>query len=441
MAVCAARADAWPADAPNAKPAADRSHAPKLPLAEWWRVTLDGEVGAGPVADATRVYLAFKAGDLVARAAADGHELWRVKKNVTVPMAAGADLLFVAAGDAVEAIRGADGRSAWVLPRATPVAPLVLDSDTLFVVTEADVIAVRAATGEVIWRHAAGGAHLAPAIDPDSVYLGADDGRVVALKRTDGSQVWERFFRNGVTAIGAGGGRVYIGAGDKVLYCVTAKKASDQWTVRVGSSIVGRIPVDDDHAYVAARDNVVRGLDRKSGNQRWNAPLHERPTFGVYLSGHVVFVPAAANSLAMLYDRDGRASGTLSFPGDQPQNLVPAFLDSPAGAIIYVVTGGLTNEWHLTKYAPAGEAALIPFAQMETLPGLPYLTDPGLRPLANVLQLMLIGDPLLQPFSAMDWPVILRDPPLLPLTALPGLQLRQLSPALPVRRGGLSPAG
>jgi hypothetical protein len=95
----------------------------------------------------------------------------------------------------------------------------------------------------------------------------------------------------------------------------------------------------------------------------------------------------------------------------------------------------------LTKYAPAGEAALIPFAKLEELPGVPYLTDPTLTPVGTVLQLLILGDPLLQPFSDVDWPIVLRDPPLVPLTTLPGVQLRPLSPRLPARPGGSGPGG
>jgi outer membrane protein assembly factor BamB len=422
--------------APGAR-ADDRNPAPKLPLGEWWSVTLDGPVSAGPLSDGTRVYIALASGELTARSATDGKPLWRIKKDLASPMVTGDDLVFVAGGDAVEAIRASDGASAWILPRTTPTAPLLVDGDTLFVVSEPDLVAVRAKTGEVIWRRPAGGVRLAPAIDGDHVYLGADDGRVLALKRGDGAVVWERFFTGGVTAIGAARGLVYLGAGDKFFYCLQgAKKGNNEWEKQIGSLVIGRIVVDDQRVYFAARDNVVRGLDRRNGNQRWNEGMRERPTFGVEVAGHIVFVPAAASELAMLYDQNGEPAGTLVLPGIHPANLVPSIRDVPEGPIIFTVTGGLTNEWHLTKFAPVGDTALLPLSAMVPLPGEPWLTDPALTAIGNVLHELVLGDPMLQPFSAMGWPVVLRDPPLLPLSVLPGLQLRPLSPVLPVRRGG-----
>lgn len=423
--------------------AGERPPPPKLPLAQWWSVTLDGPVSAGPAAGGSRVFLALESSSLIARDAADGHELWRQNKSVSAPMVVSDDLLFVAAGGVVEAMHAATGRSAWVLPRVTTVAPLLVDSGVLFAVTDTEVIAVRATSGEVIWRHPAGGVRLAPAVDRNRLYLGANDGRVLALDARDGTVAWERFFSGGVTAIAAYRGRVYVGAGDKQLHCLKdAKKPSPEWEMRLGALAVGHVAVDDERVYVAALDNVVRALDRESGNQQWHTPLRQRPSSGVSVSGHVVFVPApTASQLLLLYDRNGHPSGNLDLPGEALPGRPPAIVDSPDGAILYTITGGLTNEWHLSKYAPAGETALVPLASLRAMPGVPYLTDPTLAPMGTVLQLLVLGDPLLQPFSDVGWPIVLRDPPLVPLTVLPGLQLRPLSPVLPVRPARRGPGG
>jgi hypothetical protein len=142
----------------------------------------------------------------------------------------------------------------------------------------------------------------------------------------------------------------------------------------------------------------------------------------------------------MIWDKNGIGSGSLALPGEPP-GLPPAIVDSPQGPIVFAITGGLTNEWNLTKFAPAGEAALIAFATLDALPGLPFLTDPELKPLGTVLRELVLGDPPLRPLADIDWPVVLKDPPLVPLMTLPGLQLRPLSPVLPIRRGALAPGG
>jgi eukaryotic-like serine/threonine-protein kinase len=431
IAVCALRAVAG-----------DRPQPPGLPLAQWWSVKLDGPVSAGPASDGSRIYIALASGHLTALEASGGREIWRQTRNVTAALAADADLLFVASGDAVEALQGATGKTAWTLPRMTPVAPLLAQAGWLFITTETEVIAVHAATGEVAWRHAAGGVKLSPALDGDRVYSGADDGRVLALNLKDGSVAWEQFMPEGVTAIAGHGGRVYAGAGNKRLYCLDAKKGEAKWNFSLGALAVGRIVADDDRVYVASLNNVVWALDRQSGNQRWKLGLPQRPSFGVEVSGHVVFVPTARSTdLPLVYDHDGRLSGSLALPGQVPPALVPSIKDTPQGTVVYAVTGTLANEWNLAKYARAGEANLIPLAALDAMPGVPYLIDPVLAPIGAVLGALILGDPRLMPLSDADWPIVLRDPPLVPLTTLPGVQLRPLSPVPPVRRAERGPGG
>ena len=423
--------------------ARDRPAPPRLPLAQWWSAALEGPVSAGPVSNGARVYLAYASGSVVAFDGADGHEVWRQRKHVTLPMAAAGDLLFISSGDAVEALRAANGTGAWILPRTKTVAPLVATADWLIATTATEVVAVRATSGEVAWRHAAGGVTLAPAIDEGRLYTGAQDGRVLALQMTDGAPLWDRFFDGGITAIAARDGRVYVGTGDKRFYSLDgAKKGQERPPYRLGAQAIGRIGIDDERVYVASMDNLVRAFDRDNGNQRWVFDgLKHRPVFGVVASGHVVFAPAGDALEMIVAPGHGGRAGTLALAGDIPPGLSPVILDSPDGAIVFAVTGGLTNEWSLTKFAPAADTALLAFKDLPAIPGLPFLTDPELRPLGTVLGTLVLGDPPLRPFSELTWPVVLTDPPLVPLTALPGLQLRPLSPVLPARRAALAPGG
>jgi len=422
--------------------AGDRPPPPGLPLAQWWSVPLDGAVSAGPVSDGQRVYAALASALLTARDAKDGHEIWRQNRAVTLPMAADGELLFVASGDAIEALRGDTGKTVWTVPRTTPVAPLLAASGWVIATTETHIVLIRAATGEIVWQHAAGGIRLAPSLDGDRVYTGAEDGRVLALNVKDGSVAWEQFFTGGVTAIAAYRDRLYVGAGNKRLYTVDgAKSGEPKWNYRLDGLAAGRIEIDDAHVYVASLDNMIRALDRQNGGQRWQMGLRHRPYWGVRVAGHVVFVPVTSADVPMIYDHDGRAAGSLHLPDEALPNLPPAIVSTKDGTLVYAVTASQANEWQLTKFAPAGEAALIPIGTLAVMPGVPYLTDPTLAPIGNVLGLLILGDPRLMRFSEVDWPIVLRDPPLVPLTTLPGVQLRPLSPVLPVRRAGSGPGG
>ncbi len=383
------------ASTPSQAAAADKPPPPRLPLAPAWSVDLGGAASAPPVSDGDRVFVALSSAYLSARAGTDGHELWRIAKDITVPMAADGGLLFLSAGDAVEAVRAGDGGSAWIVPRVKTVAPLVARAGWVIAVTDAEIVAIRAKDGQVVWRQPAGGVRLAPDIDSERLYAGADDGRTLALVHT----------------------------------------GSMHWTRRIGSIPTGHIAVDEERVYFAALDNVVYALDRSSGNQRWTSAIHRRPFAGVFAAGHVIFVPSVAPQLGMLYDRDGRASGAIGLPAEIQRDVPPDVRDTPTGISVFVVTGGLSNDSQLTYIAPVEEASITPLSAWTEMPGAPFLTDPVLEPVGRVLKRLVLDDPPLVPVSRMDWPVILRDPPLEPVTTLPGLQLRPLSPVLPTRRG------
>ena len=416
--------------------AADKHPPPLLPLGQFWSVALSGAASAPPVHDGDRVFIALKSAHLTARAVADGHELWRITKDVTGPMAAAGGLLFVAAGEAVEAVRGSDGGTAWIVPRVKTVAPLVSRSGWVIAVTDTEIVAIQAKDGRVVWRHPAGGVRLSPDIDGDRLYAGAEDGRVLALTLVSGAIAWEKFLPGGISTIAAHGGRVYAGAGDKQFYCLDGRSGRVEWPRRIGSIPTGRIAVDDEHVYFTALDNVVYALDRSSGNQRWTSSVRRRPIAGVVIAGHVVFVPAVAPQLYMFYDKDGRPSGAVELPSDIQRDAPPDVRETPEGVHVFAVTGGLTNEWQLTYAAPVDESGIVPLSELTGLPGLPFLTDPRLEPMGRVLGALIFGDPALRPVSEMGFPLILRDPPLEPLRTIPGLQLRPLSPVLPARRAG-----
>jgi outer membrane protein assembly factor BamB len=432
---CVVVSAALPAEARGAKAGADKPPPPRLPLASFWTKHLDGAPSAPPVSDGDRVFIALKSAHLTARSVADGSEVWRISKDVTTPMAADAGLLFVSAGEAVEAVRAADGKSAWIVPRVKTVAPLIARSGWLIAVTETEIIAIHSKDGQVAWRHPAGGVRLPPDIDGDHLYTGATDGRVLALTLAAGAVAWETFLPDGITAIAARAGRVYAGAGDKQFYCLDGRSGATKWPRRIGSIVTGRIAVDDERVYFAALDNVVYALDRANGNQRWTSAVRRRPFAGVVVAGHVVFVPAVSPDLIVLYDWDGRTSGTISLPGEILGDSPPDIRETATGVEAFVVTGGLANDWQLTYLAPVDEAAIVPLSAWPALPGAPFLTDPEIGPIGGTLGDLILGDPPLRPMSAMGWPVALQDPPLEPLTKLPGLHLRPLSPVLPIRRG------
>jgi outer membrane protein assembly factor BamB len=417
----------------------DRVVPPKIPVAEIWTRDLNDAVAVPPVADASRAYVALRSGHLVAHDLGDGKEAWRIDLAVTQPMATANGLLFISGGNAIQALRGADHTVAWTVPNITTTAPIVAVDEWLIAVTDSEVLAIAAKDGRVIWHKPAGGVVVAPAVDEDHVYVGSSDGTVLALKLATGEQSWDAFVDGGVMAIAAYRGIVYVG-GDKAMNCY--RNGKFDWRFPIGSAVIGHIAVDEDRIYFTARDNIVRGHERIHGNQRWSQPLRNRPVDGVWTAGHLVFAPIPpTHDLPMIFDANGKTSGTLTLPGALLEGLPPAVLETASGVRLVIVTGGLTNQWRLSLYATTTEPALVPLETFLPDAGAYLQTDPELQPIEKVLGRFVVGDPLMVPLSEFGFPIVLRDPMLEPLTTIPGLQMRPLAPQLPPRREGSGPGG
>ena len=105
-----------------------------------WKTFVGGESYASPVVGAETVYVATKAGSLVALRLADGSERWRTHVGDyvarTTPALSG-NTLFVAAGYALLAIDAETGRERWSVPlRFAGSCSPVVDGELVYVATQ-----------------------------------------------------------------------------------------------------------------------------------------------------------------------------------------------------------------------------------------------------------------------------------------------------------------
>ena len=263
-----------------------------FPMDVRWSVDISGAPAAEPVSDARQIYLALKAGQVVAHSLTDGAERWRRDNLATEhPLALDGALLYVAAAEAVHALRTSDGRDEWITPRLAPTAPLLAKGGWVIAVTGSGLVALRGSDGAVVWQRATGTIRERPTIDGDRLYVSLDDGRVVAMQLESGESLWERRLGGAPGRIYVAHDRVYTGGADKYFYCLRADTGELNWEFHVGAAFAGAPTSDDDHVYVAALDNEVRAFDRKNGALRWKQPMQQRPAAGPVVIGRTVFVP------------------------------------------------------------------------------------------------------------------------------------------------------
>jgi outer membrane protein assembly factor BamB len=348
--------------------AQSRTHAaPSIfPLTVRWSVDLDGPpvAGASPLSDDRHVYLALRSKQITAHDLGDGRERWRVPLVVTQPLEADSGLIFAATGSAIHALHAQDGTPAWQAPIVV-TAPLRVHAGWLIALSGGEAIALREADGTRVWQHTVGAAVGRPAIEGDRLFISLSDGRVVALEMPTGAQIWERRLGGAPQAPLAAGNRVYMGASDRKFYCLAAATGETRFQWRVGAAPQGSATADDSLVFVASLDNVLRAYDRRSGNQRWQHALKRRPATGPVAVGSYVLVPSSSSAEIWSWTTTGKPASTIATPAEPA--VPPEFVNRGAdGAFVFLVTGGLANQWKLTLLGTAGDPPLAP---LNALPG------------------------------------------------------------------------
>jgi outer membrane protein assembly factor BamB len=267
----------------------------------------------------TRGYLPLDGGRLAAYDLTGGTLLWIASAEARSQPVGGDGLVFLLEPPGLTARRDADGSLAWQLPLVESLAaPLVWNTGWLIAATTSgSVLAFRATDGTLIWQYTAGvPVHARPSFAGDRLYVPLEDSRLVALRVDNGMPVWERRLGGAPNEVLAVDGRLYVGSNDNFFYCLREADGEVNWRWRTGADVVGLPLVDDQRVYFASLDNVLRGLDRNSGAQRWKRALPLRPTRGLALAGDALLITGTSAKLSAFYLKDGTPAGEIATSGE-----------------------------------------------------------------------------------------------------------------------------
>ncbi len=314
--------------------------APAPPLMTAWTVTLPDVPAAAPAVDAETAFVVLRGSRLAALALRDGKVAWSVPvADVAVPPETAAGLVVLARPNEVEALDTRDGARRWRVPLdGTAAAPLLSQGGWLLVVTDGGrATMLQAATGATLWTQPIGATtRVRPAAAGRLVYLALRDGRVVALALETGRAVWEAKLPADGTTLTPLDDRLFVGASDRFLYCLSADRGGRKWRWRTGGIIVGTTAAVGDRACFVSLDNVLRSLKRSDGNQRWKSPVPHRPTGGPFLMGPLLVVPGVSAALPAFRIADGKPAGSVTLGGEVPgaAALVPGSEGRPARLLV-----------------------------------------------------------------------------------------------------------
>jgi outer membrane protein assembly factor BamB len=167
------------------------------------------------------------------------------------------------------------------------------------------VYALRASNGHIRWTAKASGAVKgAIALDAGKLYFGDYGGVVHAIRRSDGSKVWEAAPSSGPLGLGQGNfysspaviyGRVYIGNTNGDIYSFSATDGKLAWRKHTGgyvyaSPAVGQVEGGSPTVYIGSYDGHFYALDARSGAVRWARSLGNKISGAATIVGDLVFV-------------------------------------------------------------------------------------------------------------------------------------------------------
>ena len=331
-----------------------------------WVLAFDTPPVAPAGFDASTAYVPLKGGQLAAVDLDRGLVRWRLDVATALTPATGGGLVFTTSDSTIEARDAQTGARKWsaALPGGA-AAPLYWDTGWLLASTASgDLAAFRGADGTLVWRQPLGAPlSTAPAPALDRLYLPLADGRLVAVALATGQTIWTQRVRGRITSL--------VGLADQLVFGTTEKyvvsvdlRGRERWKWRVGGDVAGLPAADDKRIYFASRDNVLRAVDRNSGNLRWRAALSSRPSSGPLRLPDAVMVPLVSSEITGFEPITGTALPPVKAAGELGSQVflrTTARLTSPR--LITVSRDGQLQAFGL-RFEP-------PFTLLDVLPGAP----------------------------------------------------------------------
>jgi len=318
---------------------------PEAPPDILWSVQVAAAPATSPLIAGEYVLISHLPGVIAAHRVADGGQVWQADLNPEQRLVADKTMLFVAAGEAIHALRLHDGGVAWRAPAGTLTAPLLAQDGWVIAASAGKLTALRTSDGSAVWTIEAAPQREAAAISGNTLFVPSSDGYVRARDLGTGKPIWQERLGGAPGEPIVAGNSLLVGAADKALYKLDAATGEQKWRHRIGASIRGRAATDGERVFVTALDNMVRAFELGNGALRWQVGLKFRPLTGPVVAGRTVFITGPSTDIQMLRALDGRTAGTVVFPAKLA--VPPGMRASDFGVAIAAITGGLEESWNL----------------------------------------------------------------------------------------------
>lgn len=227
----------------------------------------------------------------------------------------------------------------WTYDLGHPVetAPVLTD-DTVIVVGREQIHGVERKTGESRWTVSLDNIKATPAVDAGTVYVGDRDGQVATLDAADGEIKWTYDASGGIeTSPVVINDMVVVACEDNLIRAIDRDSGNTHWRHEVDSDsldhdgLVTSVAAANDSVVFTALDGTLTALEASSGLERWTYDVAGSNTNTVTLTGHSAIVGgmgtrATADGYVCAVDLE---SGThnWTFEGDASISTTPTVAD------------------------------------------------------------------------------------------------------------------
>jgi outer membrane protein assembly factor BamB len=297
-------------------------------LTQRWARDTGGTVAWPPAVVGGVVYASSFGHKVFALRADTGKVLWSRGTGTDLPIApaVGGGKVYVVANRTLRALDAGTGAVRWSRTFSSTVTAPVLSGSTVYVAALGKIVAVNAGTGARRWTSPDLGdaVESSPTVQDGVVYAGVRNGHVIALRASDGTQLWSyfaglnrsifaypvlangsvyavtqggnvvaldsgtgalRWSRDGLAdASVAGGGGVVYGAGGSTAWALNASTGATLWTAGMPGNANGSPVVAGSVLYVPTYPGGVAAFNAKTGAPLWTH------TFGQFTTASPVVV-------------------------------------------------------------------------------------------------------------------------------------------------------